>query len=116
MAKTNAPTPMAHEDAFFADEDLRLLEKMRRERKERAREQAEQEGEKERQRLKELHWMHCPKCGHDMAVQDLDGVEVDKCGTCEGIFFDRGELEELFTKQQAQTRTGLFRRILGLTD
>ena len=41
----------------------------------------------------ELHFMKCPKCGHDMKEEDLHGVKADRCTFCEGMFFDAGELD-----------------------
>jgi hypothetical protein len=49
----------------------------------------------EQQRLKELHWMHCPKCGMQMHEVRLRGVDVDVCFSCNGIFLDQGELEHI---------------------
>ena len=54
--------------------------------------------------------MKCPKCGHDMKEEDLEGVEIDRCTFCEGIFFDAGELEQLFLKRE-QERKSFFRRL-----
>lgn len=39
--------------------------------------------------------MRCPKCRADMAPVDYAGVEVDRCGSCQGIWFDAGEVEAL---------------------
>jgi Zn-finger nucleic acid-binding protein len=47
-----------------------------------------------------------------MQTQSIEGVEVEKCPQCEGIFFDRGELETLLLKHDAHRR-GFFRRLLG---
>lgn len=44
-------------------------------------------------RLKELHFMRCPKCGMDLIAIDYKGIEMDKCSECEGICLDAGELE-----------------------
>lgn len=49
----------------------------------------------ERTRLKEDHWMHCPKCGMEMVEITFEGIKVDKCSECLGIFFDNGEIEQL---------------------
>jgi len=38
--------------------------------------------------------------------------KAEKCPQCEGIFFDRGELETLLLKHDAHRR-GFFRRLLG---
>jgi Zn-finger nucleic acid-binding protein len=37
----------------------------------------------------------CPKCGGDMRSYERNGVVVEQCGECRGIFLDRGELERL---------------------
>jgi Zn-finger nucleic acid-binding protein len=37
----------------------------------------------------------CPKCGGEMRSYERNGVTVDQCGECRGIFLDRGELERL---------------------
>ncbi len=47
----------------------------------------------EKQRLRELHFMKCPKCGMELIEIDYKGIKVDKCSLCEGIWLDAGELE-----------------------
>lgn len=37
----------------------------------------------------------CPKCQGTMRHYERNGVMVDQCGDCRGIFLDRGELERL---------------------
>jgi uncharacterized protein len=37
----------------------------------------------------------CPKCGSDMRSYERNGVVVDQCTGCRGVFLDRGELERL---------------------
>jgi Zn-finger nucleic acid-binding protein len=39
--------------------------------------------------------MTCPKCGSDMRRYERNGVDIDQCTECRGIFLDRGELERL---------------------
>ena len=39
--------------------------------------------------------MICPKCKNDMQAVDYDGVEVDRCRRCQGIWFDAGESDWL---------------------
>ena len=50
---------------------------------------------KERERLRELHYMKCPKCGMDLSHFEMNGVELDRCEDCGGIWFDVGEVEDL---------------------
>jgi uncharacterized protein len=45
----------------------------------------------------------CPKCHGRMRVYDRNGVTIDQCGDCSGIFLDRGELERL-TDAEASIR------------
>jgi uncharacterized protein len=37
----------------------------------------------------------CPKCRGTMRTYERNGVHVDQCSDCRGIFLDRGELERL---------------------
>ncbi len=47
----------------------------------------------EKKRLKELHFMKCPKCGVDLFEIEFKGVTVDKCAECDGIWLDAGEFD-----------------------
>jgi len=40
--------------------------------------------------------MNCPACKEPLAVLEYEGVEVDYCFACEGVWLDAGELELLF--------------------
>ena len=37
----------------------------------------------------------CPKCNGAMRSYERNGVHVDQCVECRGIFLDRGEMERL---------------------
>ena len=39
--------------------------------------------------------MLCPECNDEMLILELDGVEIDCCDECRGIWLDEGELELL---------------------
>ena len=44
--------------------------------------------------------MNCPKCGDkELARVTLDGVEVDSCAECAGVWFDKSELVQLLGKK-----------------
>ncbi len=51
--------------------------------------------EEEKHKLKELHYMACPKCGMKLIEIDYKGIAVDKCSVCEGVWLDAGELEAI---------------------
>lgn len=37
----------------------------------------------------------CPKCAGSMRTYERNGITIDHCTECRGIFLDRGELERL---------------------
>ena len=57
--------------------------------------QARAVADEERRRLKDLHFMHCPKCGTRLAEESLEGVAVDVCPSCQGLWLDNGELGKI---------------------
>ncbi len=46
--------------------------------------------------------MKCPKCQADMITLELEGVEIDYCEECGGIWLDAGELEILLGETAPQ--------------
>jgi Zn-finger nucleic acid-binding protein len=86
--------PSTTEDEYFVREDA--------EKKRRLALQAKKELEAaELKRLRDLHFMHCPKCGMQMQEVKLRGVDVDVCFACNGIFLDQRELEHLTDRQES---------------
>jgi len=49
--------------------------------------------QEEKNKIKELHYMRCPKCGMELIEIDYEAIKVDKCSECDGIWLDAGELE-----------------------
>ncbi|MBU3869660.1 zf-TFIIB domain-containing protein [Streptomyces sp. 4503] len=45
--------------------------------------------------------MQCPKCHAPMHTYNRNGVQIEQCSGCQGIFLDYGELEAL-TRLEAQ--------------
>lgn len=43
--------------------------------------------------------LRCPKCEAPMRTYERNGVHVERCTECGGIFLDRGELERLITAE-----------------
>jgi Zn-finger nucleic acid-binding protein len=39
--------------------------------------------------------VNCPRCNTTLAELDRDGITIDRCDRCRGIWLDRGELEKL---------------------
>lgn len=45
--------------------------------------------------------MQCPKCHAQMHTYNRNGVQIEQCSNCRGIFLDYGELEAL-TRLESQ--------------
>ncbi|MFI0239477.1 zf-TFIIB domain-containing protein [Streptomyces sp. NPDC016845] len=45
--------------------------------------------------------MQCPKCHAPMQTYNRNGVQIEQCSGCRGIFLDYGELESL-TRLESQ--------------
>ncbi len=50
----------------------------------------------------------CPKCGSEMRSYERNGITVDQCTGCRGLFLDRGNKQHHGTpdERQAALRTG----------
>jgi uncharacterized protein len=48
----------------------------------------------------------CPKCQGEMRAYERNGVTVDQCAECRGLFLDRGELEKLIDAESAWSGAG----------
>jgi Zn-finger nucleic acid-binding protein len=46
--------------------------------------------------------MKCPKCNVTLLMSEKQGIEIDYCPDCRGIWLDRGELEKIIEKTGAQ--------------
>ncbi|MEK7256949.1 MAG: zf-TFIIB domain-containing protein [Bacteroidota bacterium] len=44
--------------------------------------------------------MKCPKCNVDLLMTDRQGVEIDYCPTCRGVWLDRGELDKIIERSE----------------
>ena len=49
--------------------------------------------EEEKKKLRDLHFMRCPKCGMELIEIDYQGIKVHKCSECRGVWLDAGELQ-----------------------
>jgi Zn-finger nucleic acid-binding protein len=42
--------------------------------------------------------MKCPQCQTDLMISDRQGIEIDFCPQCRGVWLDRGELDKLIER------------------
>ena len=79
----------ALEEEYFRRKEQESLEKMRQKM---AEEQAALAQESKR--------LQCPRGDGKMTTVTFEGVEIDRCETCGGIWLDKGELEQLRQKEE----------------
>ncbi|MDJ0824831.1 MAG: zf-TFIIB domain-containing protein [Rhodobacter sp.] len=46
--------------------------------------------------------MLCPIDGTQLVMADRNGVEIDYCPSCRGVWLDRGELDKIIERSIAQ--------------
>ena len=90
-----------HESIWFKEHEQELIEKAK-----------ERKKIEEEDALKKTHYMHCPKCGYLLKEIILENISVDKCEGCEGIWFDRGELDQLLVHSE-EKKASFFRRLFS---
>jgi len=49
--------------------------------------------------------MKCPNCNVNLVMTDRNGVEIDYCPECRGVWLDRGELDKIIERSQSTTNT-----------
>ena len=49
--------------------------------------------------------MKCPICNVDLQMSERQGVEIDYCPQCRGIWLDRGELDKIIEKSSIYNQT-----------
>ena len=48
--------------------------------------------------------MKCPVCTNvDLLMSNRQGIEIDYCPTCRGVWLDRGELDKIIEREQGST-------------
>ena len=80
--------PTEQEDEYFARIEQEMKKKIEEQKKNRA-------SKEEREKLRELHFMKCPKCGMDLIEIDFKGMKIDECSACRGIWLDAGEFDAM---------------------
>ncbi len=43
----------------------------------------------------------CPRCGVVLAMSERQGIEIDYCPQCRGVWLDRGELDKIIAISEA---------------
>jgi Zn-finger nucleic acid-binding protein len=46
--------------------------------------------------------MQCPTDGAVLVMSERNGIEIDYCPTCRGVWLDRGELDKIIERSMTQ--------------
>ena len=95
---------ISEEDKYFKKKDAELKKKKHE----------EMECQR-RDEIKDMHYMHCPKCGCDLQSVEKFHVELDFCPSCNGVWFDQGELDRVIDLE-IDDRKNIFKKIKKLFD
>lgn len=51
--------------------------------------------------------MKCPVDERELVMSERQGIEIDYCPTCRGVWLDRGELDKLIERSATTAPTGV---------
>ena len=88
------------EEEYFVREDAEKKRKL-------SKQAAKDAVSAEKERLKQLHFMRCPKCGMELHEVDFRGNDVDVCFNCNGVFLDQGELAAIVKRETEGVMTSI---------
>jgi hypothetical protein len=55
----------------------------------------------------------CPKCEGTLIEADFQGIKIDVCSQCSGVWLDAGELTHVVSKDEEASESGWFGRLFG---
>ena len=53
--------------------------------------------------------MKCPNCDETLVMTERQGVEIDYCPKCRGVWLDKGELDKIIEKASSEQHPQEFR-------
>ncbi len=96
-----ADKPSKNEEEYFARRDAELLRQQRN-----AVHAAAAAAERR------SHHMKCPQCGYDLISGQWDGVQIDQCTHCHGIWFDAAEAHRVLAHAEPNIIARVFRTVM----
>ncbi|WP_073135202.1 TFIIB-type zinc ribbon-containing protein [Muricoccus roseus] len=48
------------------------------------------------------HGLLCPACKVDLVMSERQGIEIDYCPKCRGVWLDRGELDKIIERSASE--------------
>jgi hypothetical protein len=63
-------------------------------------------------KIKDIHTLHCPRCGYELQTVLAESLEVETCEACKGVWIGRAELEVLI-KYTVDRRKNFLVQVFG---
>ncbi len=60
--------------------------------------------------------MKCPNCEETLVMTERQGVEIDYCPKCRGVWLDKGELDKIIEKSASQKQKQYEEKRKGRND
>lgn len=60
--------------------------------------------------------MKCPNCNVNLTMSERQGVEIDYCPDCRGVWLDRGELDKIIEKTSRENTSIMGRHDVGTSS
>ncbi len=48
--------------------------------------------------------MKCPSCNVNLVMSERNGIEIDYCPECRGVWLDRGELDKIIERSSQNVK------------
>jgi ribosomal protein L32 len=82
------------ETDYFLREDLNSKHKLEHDQK-------KKEEKEHDEKLKALHYMKCPKCGHDLETKRISYIDVDQCSSCGVLVLEAENVERFIAEEKS---------------
>lgn len=57
------------------------------------------------EQLKALHFMKCPKCGHDLNTKRMSYIDVDQCSSCGVLVLAPEDIDKFIAEEKSILKT-----------
>lgn len=64
-------------------------------------EQKKQNKKAHDEELKALHYMKCPKCGHDLETKRMSLIDVDQCTSCGVLVLEPDNVDRFIAEEKS---------------
>jgi|SRR5579871_64821 len=51
--------------------------------------------------LKALHFMKCPKCGHDLVTKRMSYIDIDQCSSCGVLVLNPEDVDRFVAEEKS---------------